>query len=421
MFTRKEIMLLAALACAKFTHILDFMVMMPLGPQLMRILNISTQQFSFLVSSYTISAGIFAIVSAFFIDRFDRKKILLAVYVGFIVGTALCAVADSFAQLMLGRIVAGMFGGLLNTLILSIVGDTFQLQKRATATGVVMSAMSASAVFGVPIGVYFAATYYWNMPFNIVLMLSAPVLLGLYVYVPSTVSPQPQQPTAPAILDAELAQPVADTPAPAIATSRQNPLQLLSTIFTNFNHVKAFGLSMSLILGQFMIIPFISPYMVKNIGFSELDLTYIYLTGGALSLITSPLIGRLADKFGHKRVFMLCAFGSMLPLLLVTNLPPVPMYVALLCTSLFFIFIGGRSVPSMTMVVSSVRNENRASFMSFNTAFQQFAAGIAALLSGSIVVEMNSSLQNYQYVGYVAIGLTIFAMFVASSLRPAKQ
>jgi MFS transporter, DHA1 family, inner membrane transport protein len=399
MFDRKETFLLASLATAKFTHIMDFMVMMPLGPQLMRILSIDTQQFGILVSSYTISAGIAALISAFFIDRFDRKSALMFAYTGFIIGTLLCALSNTYELLTMARIFTGVFGGLLNTLTLAIVGDLFQLQKRATATGIVMAAMSAAAAFGVPVGLYFSTIYGWNMPFYIIVGAALPIWFGLYYFVPS--------------VKGHLLR-AADEARPRFFDS-------LRATFTNANQVRGLLLSMSLVLGQFMIIPFIAPFMVKNIGFSEFELTYIYLIGGTVSLFTGPFIGKLADKYGHKLAFFWLAAFSCLPMLLITQMPPVPIGVALIATSLFFILIGGRIIPSTTMLISSIDGRNRASFMSFNTAFQQLAAGAAALLSGSILVDTPKALINYEYIGYLGIGLTIIAMALAYSLRPPVQ
>ncbi len=428
MFSRKEVLLLGTLAFAKFTHILDFMVMMPLGPQLMTTFGITAQQFGILVSSYTLSAGIFAIIAAFFIDRFDRKKVLLLMYAGFLVGTLACALAGSYWQLMLARTLTGVFGGLLNTLILSIVGDSFELKKRATATGIVMSAMSAAAAFGVPLGVYFAAMFNWQVPFYIVLGLATPIWFGIWQFVPAINSHLQTSSNIPAPIDLSMhlideKNPTAEiTTAPSLLIdNKRNPWQILTDIFGSFNQIKALSLGFCLVMGQFMIIPFIAPYAVKNLGFAPVELTYIYLFGGAVSLLTGAIFGRLADKFGHKIIFIIAVLGSLLPFYLVTNLSTTSFPIILTCTSLFFIFVGGRAVLSMAMVMSSVPSRYRASFMSFNTAFQQLAAGAAALISGFLIVETPTALSNFNLVGYLAMGLSFVAIGVALWLRTAKE
>lgn len=394
MFTSKERLLLGTLAGIKFTHIMDFMVMMPLAPQLMRAFDIDAQQFGILVSSYTFSAGIIGFLGAFVVDRFDRKKVLLWAYLGFLVGTLFCGLADSYEQLMLARVFTGMFGGVLNALVLSIIGDSFTLKKRASAMGIVMAAFSAAAALGVPFGIYIAAKWSWNYPFLVLVLLGIPVFLGVLFIVPSLRQHLEQE------------------------QSKTSPMAVLSRIAKNSNQLRALSLKMLLILGQFMIIPFIAPYMVGNIGFSELQLTYIYLLGGVLTLFTGPIVGRWADRYGHKRIFMIFAGLSIVPILLVTHLPAWGMLLALLATSLFFIFISGRIIPAVTMEVSSVLPEYRAGFMSISTALQQLSAGLAALIGGSIVIETASdTLLQFNYIGYLAVGLTLWAMLMARKVK----
>ncbi|AFC25194.1 MFS transporter [Saprospira grandis] len=400
-FSSSEKLLLFSLAGAKFTHIMDFMVLMPLGPQLMRVLDISAKEFGVLVSSYTFSAGATVLASAFFIDRLDRKKALLWTYAGFWLGTLACGLVNSYETLVLARILTGLFGGLLNALVLSLIGDVFSLEKRASAMGVVMAAFSAAAAFGVPFGIYMASMGNWRWPFLILALASLPVLIGLWYFIPNLESKE-EGPKAPA-------------------------LSIIQRTFSNPNQLRALGMTLLLVLGQFMIIPYISPFMVGNIGFSEIQLVYIYLCGGLLTLFTGPAIGRLADKKGHKNIFVTFAILSILPLLLITHLPDYGIPFALLASSLFFILISGRIIPSTTMVVSSVERKYRAGFMSLNTAMQQLAAGMAALISGNIVVEIAQkntdvvAIGNYNYLGYLAVGLTFLAIFLGRKIVPLKE
>jgi len=405
-YNRQEKLLLASLAGAKFTHIMDFMVMMPLGPLLMKTMNISAQQFGFLVASYTISAGVAVLLTAMFIDKLPRRKTLIYVYLGFMLGTLVCGISNSYYTLILARMLTGIFGGVLNALILSTVGDTFPIDKRAGAMGIVMSAFSAAAALGVPFGIYLASLGNWNWPFFVIVLLALPLWFGLYLFVPKTEKPG----LGEALID----------------ESKKGYFEVFSRVLRNPNQLTALGMSLALVLGQFMIIPYISPFMVGNIGFTQMQLVYIYLCGGLSTLITGPIIGRLADKYGHKRLFLVFACCSMIPLLLVTHLPKVEMPLALMASTLFFIFISGRIIPSSTMVVSSVETRYRAGFVSINTAMQQFAAGIAATISGSIVTEIAikdselKSISGYHYVGYLAVGLTIIAMILGSRLKPVK-
>jgi predicted MFS family arabinose efflux permease len=382
---------------------MDFMVMMPLGPVLMKTMDISAQQFGFLVASYTISAGIAVLCSALFIDKLPRRKSLIVVYLGFIAGTLVCGISDSYYTLMLARMLTGIFGGILNAMILSTVGDSFPIEKRAGAMGVVMSAFSAAAAFGVPFGIYLASLGDWNWPFFVIVVLAVPIWFGLYFFVPK------MQKT-----EELLVQKVQKTGA---------YFEVFLRVWSNPNQLTALGMSLALVLGQFMIIPYLSPYMVGNIGFSQMQLVYIYLCGGLSTLVSGPIIGRLADRFGHKRLFLIFAFLSMIPLLLVTHLPKVALPLALIASTLFFIFISGRIIPSTTMVVSSVETRYRAGFVSINTAMQQFSAGLAATISGSIVTEIAvqdatvKAISGYHFVGYLAVGLTVIAMILGSRLK----
>jgi predicted MFS family arabinose efflux permease len=352
------------------------------------------------VASYTISAGVAVLLSAIFIDKLPRRKSLLIVYLGFMLGTLVCGISNSYFTLMLARMLTGIFGGVLNALILSTVGDSFPIEKRAGAMGVVLTAFSAAAAFGVPFGIYLASLGDWNWPFFVIVILALPLWFGMFYFVPAgekTVKPK----------DAV----------------KEAYFEVFLRVLRNPNQLTALGMSLALVLGQFMIIPYISPYMVGNIGFSQMQLVYIYLCGGLSTLVTGPIIGRLADKYGHKRLFLIFAAFSILPLLLVTHLPKVALPLALVASTLFFIFISGRIIPSSTMVISSVETRFRAGFVSINTAMQQFAAGLAATISGSVVTEIVvedatvKAISGYHLVGYMAVALTLLAMFLGSRLK----
>jgi predicted MFS family arabinose efflux permease len=399
-YNRQEKLLLASLAGAKFTHIMDFMVMMPLGPLLMKTMDITAQQFGFLVASYTISAGVAVLLSALFIDKLPRRKSLLIVYLGFMLGTLVCGISNSYYTLMLARMLTGIFGGVLNALILSTVGDSFPIEKRAGAMGIVLTAFSAAAAFGVPFGIYLASLGDWNWPFFVIVVLALPLWFGMFYFVPAREQTVEHK-----------------------ETTEGAYFEVFLRVLRNPNQLTALGMSLALVLGQFMIIPYISPYMVGNIGFSQMQLVYVYLCGGLSTLITGPIIGRLADKYGHKRLFLVFAAVSMIPLLLVTHLPKVALPLAIVASTLFFIFISGRIIPSSTMVISSVETRFRAGFVSINTAMQQFAAGLAATISGSVVTEIVvkdatiKAISGYHIVGYMAVGLTIIAMLLGSRLK----
>jgi predicted MFS family arabinose efflux permease len=175
---------------------------------------------------------------------------------------------------------------------------------------------------------------------------------------------------------------------------------------------------MLMMLGHFTIIPFIAPYMIRNVGFSEIDVSYIYFVGGSSTFFILPLFGKLADKYGHRKIYVIMGTASIIPLLLITNLPTVPIFIALTVTTLFFIVASGRSVPATTLVTSVVKPENRAGFMSLRSSANELALALASIISGAIVIEdeITGTLLHYNWVGYVAVFMTILSIWMGSKL-----
>jgi predicted MFS family arabinose efflux permease len=393
--TRKEKILLSILAIIKFVHIMDFMIMMPLGPQLMKAFNISPAQFGAIVSSYGFSAGIFGFVGAFFIDKFDRKVALVYLFAGFTIGTLSCAFAPTHHWLIAARIFTGAFGGILGALVLSIVADQFPAERRSSAMGVIMGAFSAASVLGVPFGLYMASIYNWQAPFMLLGGISIAIFIAILFVVPS--------------LRAHLDE-----------VNRRSPVEFLVNIYNKRSQQLALLLMVLLMFGQFSIVPYIAPYMVSNVGFTELQLTYIYLLGGAVTLITSPLIGRWADNVGNVKMFTIMGLLALIPIALITNLPQVPIYVALIPTTMFFIFIGGRMIPALTIITSTAMPQNRGGFMTIVTSLQNVASAAAAFLAGLIIVKNDlGQLEQYAYVGGVAITASIACIVLIRYIAPA--
>lgn len=397
---RKENLYLLLLASIQFIHVVDFMVIAPLGPQLMRIFGLTAEQFSYVFSAYTYSAGVMSFTAAFWLDRFDRKTALLLAFIGLIVGTALCGFAWSFELLLAARVVAGLFGGLLNALIFSIIGDMFGEERRGQAMGTVMAAFSVASVVGVPLGLKLGVDYGWNVPF---LSVAA---LGIL----STVACALFLPPMRGHLQGDGFRP------------RVDPLQTLSQVFNNPSERAALGLMFLVMLASFSVIPYISPYLVFNVGVAEADQAYVYLAGGIATLATSPIIGRLSDRLGKPPVFFWMALASGFVFLALTHLPAVPLWVALLVTTLFFITASGRMVPAMAMITGAVPTTRRGGFMSLSSSVQQLTAGTAALITGQLVVTLpDKSLEGYGWAGWIAVGATLLAFWVARQIRPAAE
>jgi predicted MFS family arabinose efflux permease len=394
--TRSEWGLLLILGAAQFTHIIDFMIVMPLGPQYMRQLDITPQQFGFMVSAYAFSAAVAGLLAAWFIDRFDRKSALLTLYAGFTAGTFLCAVAPDFVLLVLARTVTGAFGGVVAALLMTIVGDVFPDERRGTAMGVLMSAFSVASIAGVPAGLYLANLFGWRAPFGVLGGLGAAVLLLLFAVLP----------------------PLRGHLGKNAGSAAANVLRAL----TEPTHVRAYVLTTALVMSTFMVVPYMGAYLVANAGRQEVQLPYVYLCGGIASLLTLTPIGWWSDRRGKLPVFRIMALLTTIPLVLLTNLSQTSLTEALVVTTLLMIFSGGRMVPAMALLTASAAPRRRASFLSVNSSVQQMACGLAALAAGSILGQgADGSLTGYPTVGVLAVVATLLSVVLAGRLRRADQ
>jgi predicted MFS family arabinose efflux permease len=372
------------------------MILMPLGPQLMRLFEISPSQFGWLVSVYTGTASISSLTTSFFVDRFDRKSTLLFFCSGFILSTIACAWANSFWFLLLARAMAGAFGGVIGTLVLSIISDAIEYQRRGTAMGVMMGSFSLASIFGIPFALFLANHFNWHAPFYFLGFLSTAVMLVAARVIPSQ--------------SAYIKKPSADF------------LEPLKTVLGDSNQVYALVFMCLLVLGQFTLIPYISPSFVSNVGLREDQLPLIYFVGGLCTILSSPFIGKLADKFGKHVVFRFMCLFSILPILIVTNLKPIPVYLLLMISGLFFIVLSGRMVPAMAMVSETASPKHRGSFMSFMSSTQQMAQALAAFIASSIVSKgEDGTLQHYATVGYVAVGFSFVALAISKKIQTEKK
>ncbi|MBR9831524.1 MFS transporter [Acidiluteibacter ferrifornacis] len=394
----KERALLLTLAVIQFSHITDFMILMPLGPTLMRAFDILPSQFALLVSAYTFSAGIFGFVGAFFIDRFDRKKMLIIMATGFALGTLACGFSSSYYLLLFTRAFTGSFGGILSALILSIIGDAVPNERRAGAMGLVMASFSLASVVGVPLGLYLATLSDWHFPFISLGVIALLTLIPIAKFIPT--------------MNTHIVS----------RADRESPIAIVRNVLENKNQLYALLFGVIIMFSHFSVVPFISPYLVTNVGFSEKDITYIYLIGGGLTIFTAPLIGRLADRFGRLKIFVIAVIIVSFPIFFLTNLTEQPIWIVLLITSFFFVFGSGRMIPSTAMITSSVRPKNRGSFMSFNSACRQLTNGFAAYFGGLIITQGEDGLlHHYDWVGYIAIAMGILSIIIARKIKVVDE
>lgn len=396
---KSEKIILYLLAASQFTHIMDFMIIMPLGEMLMEELMINSQQFSFLVASYTLTAGVTGLISAFFVDSYDRKNYFLFAYSGFAIGTIMCGFAHTYEELVATRILTGAFGGVISSTVIAIVSDAIAYERRAWGLGIVMSAFSMASALGLPVGLYFAFTYGWNMPF--LALGGVSVLNAIAVYF--TLPPVRKH---------------LDVPGP-----KPNAWLFIKNIPNNRNQWMALTYTMLLMFGHFAVIPFITPYLVENVGFERNEITFVYLVGGIATIITNPRVGRWADRVGKHKVFYIMAFASIVPIVVLTNLPVVPVWAALIVTGLFFVLAGGRMVPSTAIVSSVIKPQNRGSFMSLNSSVQNMTAGVASIVAGILVTvpEGGHHVFGFWKVGLLGALFTIIAIWQMSRIAAMEE
>lgn len=384
--------LLLTLAGIQFSHVLDFMIMMPLGPVLMFELGITTHEFGLLVASYSFSAALSGLLAATFVDRYERKRLLLVIFLLFGLATLACALAPGYATLIVARSMAGAFGGVLGALIQTIVGDTIPYARRAKASSIVATAVSVSTVAGVPLSLWLAGLFHWRAPFVFIVGL-----VLVFLLVAMRVLPE---------LRHHLSR-----------EKRAHPFSDLFAVMRDGNHWRAMTLSALLIFAGFTVIPYITVYAVNNIAIRQQDIAYIYLAGGAATLFTARLIGHFADVRGKVEVYRLVAFSAMLPLLLVTQIQSASLVWWLLCTTLFFVLVSGRFIPAMAIITSAAQPRLRGTFMSLNATVQSLAMGLAATLSGFIITQdAGGKLVGYQNVGYVAIAANLLGIWYVSRI-----
>jgi predicted MFS family arabinose efflux permease len=394
-------MLLLVLAAVQFTHIVDFMIIMPLGSRFINAeeqaqsgsFHLTPGQFGLVVSAYTISAGIACLLATRFLDRFDRKRALLVLLGGFTLGTLLCAVATNYPLLLMARAVAGAFGGVCAANVLAIIGDAFHHSRRGTANGVVMSAFSVASIVGVPLGLYLTEYFGWRSVFIVLGGLASVVLLLAAWVLPS------------------LRGHLRHHEAPASTWE----------VATDPNHVRAYALMLSLVGSSFLIVPYLPTFLVGNVGLDESALKYMYLFGGLTTLLTLPRIGRLADRLGKLPVFRVFALGAMVPLFLITVLPHGLGLVAVLSvTTLMFVMTSGRMVPAMALITNSSSPQVRGSFMSLNSAVQQFGAGLASAVGGLLLGKAEGGeLTGYPLIGLLGCVAALASVYLAGHLRAA--
>ena len=376
------------------------MIMMPLGPEFIRVLNINTHQFGLLLSSYTFAAAAAGIFATYYVDRFERRKLLLSLYAFFIIATLACGLAPNYELLFIARAFAGAFGGILGSLVQTIVADSIPFERRGKALGTVMAAFSVSTVAGVPLGLFLAnniPSLGWRAPFFFIAIISTLILYLGYQNIPKITGH----------LD---------------HVHEGSRISQILRIMTATQNIKAFIFMALIMVTGFSVIPYIALYLTSNVGISNSYISLIYLCGGVATLMSSRFIGHMSDKHGKVKVFRVLAIVSLIPLIVTTNLPVTPLWIVLINSTAFFILVSGRMIPAMAMVSQIVENKIRGTFMSLIGSVQMLSSGIASVLAGWVVtIGPDGMMQHYNLVGYGAAVCGLLTFWLVGYIHSDKK
>jgi predicted MFS family arabinose efflux permease len=385
-FTPYQLFIIGLLAVLQFTVVLDFIVLSPLGAQLMEVLHLTTSQFGLAVSVYAFSAGASGLLAAGFADKFDRKKILLFFYTGFIIGTFLCGIAPNYQFLLMARIVTGIFGGVISAVSFAIITDLFQMEVRGRIMGIVQMAFATSQVMGIPVSLYFANKVGWHFPFLLITGVSIVVYAIIVLYLKP--------------IDAHLK-----------IQSDRNAFQHLFRTLAHRNYLGAFSANILLITGGFMLMPFGSAFSVHNLGLKMEQLPLLYFITGIVSMICGPFIGKLSDSIGKFKMFCLGSVITAITILIYCNLGVSPLWLVILLNVTLMTGILSRMIPSSAIFTAIPEPSERGAFMSVNSSVQQVSGGIASIIAGMIVYQTSTGkLVHYNTLGYIVVVASVITM-----------
>jgi predicted MFS family arabinose efflux permease len=382
-------LVVAIIALTQFTVVLDFMVMSPLGDLLMKDLQVKPYQFGIVVSSYALAAGLSGFLTAGFADRFDRKRLLVLFYSGFIIGTLFCGLAKSYEQLVMARIFTGIFGGVMSSISMAIVADLFSLQQRGRVMGFMQMGFGLSQILGIPISLYIASKSSWQMPFYMIVGLSILMLMAILLAL------KPVR----AHLDKK--------------TDRSAFHHLLATV-KNRNYRIGFMATAFMSLGGYFMMPWGSAFAVNNVGLSQKELPLLFMVVGVATFMIMPLIGILADKINKFQLFMWASIVMIIAVLVYVQLGETSLFVLIVVNIFMMGGIMARMVPSQALTSSVPELHDRGAFMSINASLQQIAGGIAAIIGGKIVWQASPSapLMNFDLLGFVVVGVILINIYL---------
>jgi predicted MFS family arabinose efflux permease len=389
--SRKEWGLLLLLAAVHFTNILDFVIIMPIAPWAKERFQIDSEQFGHIVAAYGFASFVGSIFAAKYLDRFARKAVLLATYMGFTIGTLFCGLAPTYETLVAARALTGLFGGVMGAAVFAIVGDVFADFRRGTAMGVIMASFAVASIFGLPIGLLLIEYFGMGAPFLALAGVSALIWLGNFRVLPPLHAHADHPPTS------------------------------LWRLAVEPNHLIAFTFTTALVLGSFLVVPFLADSMVANSGQERESMKYLYPVAGGCTLISTVWLGRLSDRFGKRLVFRIAGVATIVMTLVLTSLPVVALWVAIAAATAFMVSSSGRMVAAQAMITASAAPAVRGGFLSLNSAVQSAGMGLASLVAGALIGQTDDGkLPGYPLVGLIAAGSTLLSLVLAGFLRSAE-
>lgn len=378
----------------QITHVLDFTVMIPLAPIFIRDFQLTAKEFSYLVSSYNLSSGLITIFIGNLIDYTERKKFLLFSYVGFIIATFFCAMSDSYIALLISRIMAGAFGGLTATATFAFLGDQVREEVRGEATGIVLSSFAITSVIGIPFSLYLATTFHWKFVFIFIVIISL-MVLGISFKL-----------------------------LPRVTAAQHIPLSYLKVLINYYRIVKRYNEFLGLVLislvsiSSFLIIPFIAPYVVSNLHLPESDLKYAYLIGGIGALLSARFVGMLGDRYGHKKVYVICASISIIPGLAITHLSSSSTFLIFFIFSAFMVLFNSRFIPIMSYMNQISEKHYRGTYFAMAQSIRTLSIAFATWLAG-IFVEVNpsGSVEGFSINGWMSAIIILFSFYIIKLIK----
>jgi predicted MFS family arabinose efflux permease len=389
---KNEKLILYFITFVWFCSIVDFLLLLPLGTSFMKLYQISPRQYSWLIAAYSVSGGCSSFAAAFYVDKFDRKHVLMTAFCLFGLGSILCSFAFSFEVMLFARFFTGLFGGLLGGVTIAIVSDMIPYERRGKAMGILNLGFGLASIFGIPFAIFISKQLNVFAPFRIIGILSLMLLVPMYYILPNFRKHINRETIS---------------------------FHEVIAILRNRNIQNAFLFCFFLVVGHFMFISFINPYLIDNLGFIEEDTMWMYIVGGISVSLTSPRIGKFVDTLGKLKSFRLLIILSFIPILVISHLQHATIMIALLICAFMFIFNSGRMVAAQTLITGAATEEERGKFLVIRSSIIELSEGSAAFLGGLILTQdtITGKLENYNIIGYIAVALGLVCIYLAQRIQ----